>query len=417
MGAGGHAECTGDPLIVKALQHRSFLLLWSGMTISAVGDGMSLVVFVWLAFQLTHSSAAVAGVVIAYSAPVLVGGLATAAVLDRFSRRNVLLMDNLIRGAVFGCIAASGLTHHFALWQLTVGAATYGSLKMISLAGVPAMIPSLVPAELFGAANALESLGFQAAAVVGPALGGVALAVVGGFSAIAWDAATYFVFAACLVALGKQTEVKARRENPASGDLVPALRFITRAPAMIAVTIMFMCFNIMEGGLSVLLPSFTATTLGSGAVLYSGLLTIGAVASVVATVMVGSMAPPLRLGLSIAVCQILAGLSILGLLYRTVPFTIAAYAAIGLFAGPLTVWAQTLRMRIIPPTMRGRVFAILRTFMQATPPIGAGLVALTLPRGGLTVAIAMLGGIAAFPAVAALALRSLVHDRPDSIEG
>src|SRR5919199_587430 len=95
-----------------------------------------------------------------YTAPVAVGGLVAGSVLDRFDRRAVLLVDNLIRGAAF---AAVPLLYHagaLAQWHLYLVAALFALLKMLPLAGVPAMIPELVPTREHDSANALESIGY-----------------------------------------------------------------------------------------------------------------------------------------------------------------------------------------------------------------------------------------------------------------
>jgi hypothetical protein len=65
----------------------------------------------------------------------------------------------------------------------------------------------------------------------------------------------------------------------------------------------------------------------------------------------------------------------------------------------MTAWAQTLRMTAVRPDQRGRLFALLRTLMQATPPLGAGLAGATLPRG-LGVTVAAIAGVMSLPALA-----------------
>jgi len=67
----------------------------------------------------------------------------------------------------------------------------------------------------------------------------------------------------------------------------------------------------------------------------------------------------------------------------------AALVLLGLLSAPMTAWAQTLRMRVVPPDAHGRLFALLRTAMQATPPLGAGLAALLLPHGPVVTVLAV----------------------------
>jgi MFS family permease len=74
----------------ELLGNRPFAALWTGSTVSAIGDAMTWVALVWLVIEM-ESVRAVGGLVVAYTAPVIAGGLAMGALLDRFDRRRVLV--------------------------------------------------------------------------------------------------------------------------------------------------------------------------------------------------------------------------------------------------------------------------------------------------------------------------------------
>jgi hypothetical protein len=78
---------------------------------------------------------------------------------------------------------------------------------------------------------------------------------------------------------------------------------------------------------------------------------------------------------------------------------VAGLVGLGGCAAAMTTWAQTLRMAAAPPDVHGRLFALLRTLMQATPPLGAGLAALTL-RDGVTATVLAICALMALPALA-----------------
>lgn len=85
---------------------------------------------------------------------------------------------------------------------------------------------------------------------------------------------------------------------------------------------------------------------------------------------------------------------------RSTAVTVTALVALGMCAAPMTVWAQSLRMRLVPPEAHGRLFALLRTAMQTTSPAGAALAALLIGRG----TVAIVAAIAATIGVPALVL-------------
>jgi MFS family permease len=394
------------------LGHRNFRLLWSGMTLSALGDSMSLVALLWLVYQTTGSVQQLGWFVAAYTAPVALGGLVAGSVLDRLDRRAVLLADNLLRGAAFAIVPLLYHAHALALWHLYLVAALFALCKMLPLAGVPAMIPELVPPEELDSANALESIGYGVATLAGPAAAGVLLTHFNGASVVALDAATYFTFAALLWRMRLPTRHPRSGLAPAraGAGVRPALRFVIGQPVILATTVMFMLFNVGLGIILVLLPVYARTALtdgggASGFGVLSSALAGGELAGSAAAGMVASRWP---LGRAIAASQLAAGAFLLGL--AALPQLPGAVAFLGLSAfcsGPLTVWAQTLRMQLIPADLRGRVFGLLRTSMQATPPLGGIAASVLLAGPGLRQAVLTTALLIGVPGAVGLRLRSL----------
>lgn len=154
---------------LQVLRARRFRTLWLGATASSLGDGVSLLALIWLVYMTGGSATKLGWFVAAYSAPVIVGGPFVGAALDRFDRRLIMISDNLIRGIVVGLLPLLSYHHALRIWQLYGFAVVYGFLKMIPLAGVPTVIPDLVPPEDFDSANALESISYYLSAIAGPA--------------------------------------------------------------------------------------------------------------------------------------------------------------------------------------------------------------------------------------------------------
>src|SRR4051794_17685622 len=126
---------------VELLRRRDYALLWFGATISALGDGMSFVALVWLILERGGDAGTVGWLAAAYAAPVVVGGLAAGVILDRFDRRRVLAVDNLVRGAAIASVPIAAALGVLSTAQLFVVAGIYGLLYMTSIAGIPSMIP------------------------------------------------------------------------------------------------------------------------------------------------------------------------------------------------------------------------------------------------------------------------------------
>ncbi|WP_426513582.1 MFS transporter [Dactylosporangium sp. McL0621] len=379
----------------------AFRRVWIGATVSAAGDAASWVALVAYALGLAHGS--VATLAALYTAPVAVGGLVAGWALDRYDRRWLLVADSLLRAAVFGTVPLAAAWGGLTAIQLYLVAAVYGLLKMTSLAGFPALIPQLVPAGQLTAANALESVSFGVAGLVGAVGAGVAVATVGPGYVVAFDVLSYVIFALCLLGtrIGRRpTRAVAEPATAArpGGGLGPVLRLVVREPVLRDTTIMFALFNIGEGALLVVLPE-RAVEYGLGAGGYGYLVAAVTGGELLAALVL--LRRPWRPSLthSVVVASIVAAVTVLAVLAPSPGLAVVGLVGLGGCAAAMTTWAQTLRMAAAPAGVHGRLFALLRTLMQATPPLGAGLAALTLRHGVATTMLA----VCALMAVPALA--------------
>jgi MFS family permease len=371
-------------------RHDAFRWFWLGATASAVGDSMTRVALTWYVFDTTGSPEALGWLAVAYTAPVLVGGLAAGVLLDRFDRRTVLLADSVIRGLVVTLVPLLAATDSLQLWHVYAVAAVYGALMMLSLAGGPTVVPSLVQADQLATANALEMLSFTLSGVLGPLVAGVLIPRIGAPNVVLFDACSYFAFALALTRLPSLPPVRAGMHRLQSVSLRDSVKLLVRNRVLLATTLMFMAFNIGgNGALSVWLPLLAQQVLGGGPELYGLLLGAVALGEVVGSLAAGGVRVRVPLGALICCSQALSGAALLLLLlgWGEVGAAFTGLLLFGLTSAPLTAWAQTLRMDIIPGHLRGRTFALLRTLMQGTAPLGGVLAGLLIPVVGIPLVI------------------------------
>jgi MFS family permease len=404
---------------IQLLRQRDFALLWGGATISSVGDGMSFVALLWLLIERGGTPADVGWLAAIHTAPVIIGGLATGVILDMFDPRKVIAADNALRGLAMASVPIASALGILTTAHLFVVAAVYGLLFMTSAAGIPSLITRLIRREDLTTANAMESLSFSLSGLIGPGVAGLLIAIVGAPFVLAIDAVTYFIFVGCLLAMreggggadavdhaaaagapAKAADSAPASEPPASRGLGPAIRFIFSAPAIVAITLCYMSVNVAGGIVTVVIPLYVRDVLHGGSETFGLLLSVLTAGDLIGLLVVGAVNWRWPLGRSIAWALFTSGLVLL--LWLLQPPVIALGAILfvwGSLSSSLTPWAQTIRMRLIPPEMRGRVFALLRTSMQSTRPIGAVVAGLLLTNGDLTVAIvamALLFGVPGF---------------------
>ncbi len=405
---------------LRLLRQRDFGLLWGGATISALGDGMSLVALIWLLLERGGTAADVGWLAAIYTAPVIIGGLATGPILDAFDPRKVIAADNAIRGLTMASVPIAAALGVLTTAHIFVVAAVYGLLFMTSAAGIPSLVTRLIHGDDdLTTANAMESLSFGLSGLIGPGVAGVLIAINGAPFVLAIDAVTYFVFVACLLLMregGRGAAVLASEgaddttepAASASRGLGPAVRFIFSAPAIVAITLFYMSVNIAGGIVTVVIPLYVRDVLHGGSETFGLLLSVLTAGDLLGLLVVGAMSWRWPLGRSIAWALFTSGL--VSLLWLLQPPFIALGAILFVWAAlssSLTPWAQTIRMRLIPPEMRGRVFALLRTSMQSTRPIGAVAAGFLVGHGDLTIAIAAIGLLFAVPGLIGIWLPAL----------
>jgi MFS family permease len=386
------------------LRERDFALLWGGATTSALGDGMSFVAILWLLIERGGSPTDVGLLAAVHTAPVIIGGIATGPILDAFDPRRVVAADNALRGLAMASIPIAAAMDSLTTAHLFVVAAIYGLLFMTSAAGIPSLITRLVRGDQLTTANAMESLSFSLSGLIGPGLAGLLIAFVGAPFVIAVDALTYFVFVGCLLAMrrgGRQAAPQTADGEAApatSRGLGPPIRFILSSAPIVAITLFYMSVNIAGGIVTVVIPLYVRDVLLAGPETFGLLLSVLTAGDLLGLIVVGAVNWRWPLGRSIAWALLTSGLVIL--LWLLQPPVVALGAILfvwGALSSSLTPWAQTIRMRLIPPEMRGRVFALLRTAMQSTRPIGAIAAGFLVARGDLTVAILAVGVLFAVP--------------------
>ncbi len=160
--------------------------------------------------------------------------------------------------------------------------------------------------------------------------------------------------------------------------------------------------------MSVWLPILADQMPGGGAALFGVLLGAQAAGEVVSSLLAGGLVLRMALGTRICIAQLLSGIVLALVLVSREPWMIAlGLLLFGFCSAPLTIWAQTLRMQIIPPMLRGRTFALLRMLMQSGRPLGGALAGTLLPLVGISAAIGVSALLAGIPGLAGLGVGQL----------
>lgn len=388
---------------VKILSNRDFALFWSGFTVSNIGDNLSCVALVWLVYDATGSSEKVGLFLFLYSAPAVLGGLVAGALLDRFDRRRLVILDNALRAAAFAAVSLLSWAGHLRIWHLAVLAVTYGSLTTLTLAGGPTLVPSLVPRQQLATANAFETIGFGIGEIVGRSLAAVLLTAVSASAILLLDSASYLIFVACLLRMRPGGGGARLPPAPVVKSLVEGFSFLTHTRILPWTTLGLLVVNLGAGSLGVLVPAVAETVPEGGARLFGLLMLNLSAGQLCGSLLAGAWSPRVPLGRALAMALVFAGIAFATLRAARVPTQVAASLFFfGVALALVNVWVQVLRMRAIPPALLGRLFGIIRTSIRATLPLSVAVAGFLAPRLGLQSTVVLMATCVAVPGLVAL---------------
>jgi MFS family permease len=344
--------------LLGPLRHRDFRRLWSGMTLSLVGDGAFLVAMTWQVYILSNAPTALSFVGIAMSVPTIVLLLVGGAVSDRVDRRRVMVAADLVRAGAVGLLALLTLTGGVALWHVVALCAIYGAATAFFNPAFDAIVPDVLPAAELAQANALDQLVRPIAfRLAGPALGGWLVASIGAGSAFALDAATFLVSAAAVSSLRYRRSDDARSAASIVQEVREGFAFV-RAHTWLWGTLVSAAFAYMAfmGPTEVLLPYLVKNDLGGSASDLGLVFAAGGLGAILSAVMCGARGLPRRDITCMYLFWTAATLSIAGygLARASWQLMVACFMFNVLETAGTIIWA-TAKQRHVPPNLLGRV--------------------------------------------------------------
>ncbi len=390
--------------LLAPLRHRDFRVLWMGMAISLVGDGIFLIAIAWEAYALWNAPAALSIVGIGMTVPtvafLLVGGVLS----DRHDRRLLMLWSDVLRAGAVGCLAVLVFTGSLQLWQLVALVALYGCGTAFFTPAFEAIVPDLLPKNDLAAANSLDQLVRPIALrLLGPLLGG-ALVAVGAGLAFAVDAASFGASAVAVLML-RPRRVTSTHESPGAA-MREGFAFIRRRiwlwGTLVAAAAAYLVFL---GPSEVLLPYMVKNELHASARDLGLVFAAGGAGAIGAAVLMGQRGHPRRDVTVMYATWTLATLAIAGYGIATAAWQLMLACLVfnALETAGTIVWA-TIKQRHVPSRMLGRVSSLDWMISIGLLPISFALTAPVASVIGVRATLVGAGLIGAAITLAALFL-------------
>ena len=380
---------TTSPTALPESLGAGFWRLWTSSSLSNLADGLFKVALPLVALMVTRSPALIAGVTTAFTLPWLVGALPAGALVDRLDRRRVMLCANSARALILALLAVVMATDAASIWVIYAVAAGAGFAEVFYDTAAQSILPQVVSRRQLTRANGrLYAAELTANEFIGPPMGGL-LVTIGAVVAFLAPAGLWLLAAGVLLLLQGTFRVSRETGTDMRTDIVEGLRFLWHNTVLRTLTVMTGVFNLASSATMAILVVYAVgatSTLGLTATQYGLLLTATAAGSVAGTLVAGTIER--RLGRSRAMVAGLAAavLFICSPVLSANPIVIASGFFIG--GAGIVLWnviAVSLRQRITPDAVLGRVTGAHRLFAWGSKPLGAALGGLLAQAFGLEI--------------------------------
>jgi len=355
----------------SAMRHRNFQLYFGGQLISNIGTWMQVIAQGWVVYQLGHSELTLGLVAFASAIPILIitpwGGV----FVDRVSRRNLLMLTQASSMLLAFVLAALSFTGVIQEWHVIVLAALLGVVNAFDAPARQAFVPDMVGKDDLPNAIALNSMMFNSARVIGPALAGILLGIIGAAWCFTLNGISFLAVLIGLWAMRLQTsEVN---HNPASPwkQLISGVQYTAHNREMSALILLALVFSFFGISYSTLLPAFVEKVLHQGATAYGWVNAASGFGAVSGAFLLVHRVSKGRRGQLLVLTNIAFPLILIAFSF-TFLYPLALVLAYGLGIGFMVLFTtiNTLLQTRVEDSFRGRVMGLYILTSFAFAPFG-----------------------------------------------
>ncbi|MGH7803230.1 MAG: MFS transporter [Candidatus Binatia bacterium] len=383
--------------MLAAFASRDYAIFWLGAFVSNIGTWMQSTALGWLIYERTQSSSWLGAVSLCGSTPILLLGLVGGAIADRVEQRRILVATQLVAGAFVFLLALLTASGRLEIWHVLFFSFALGAANAIYVPAIHAAIPSFVPADRLLTAISLNSVNFNLARIVGPALAGAAYARIGPTGCFGLNAASFAVMAAAVTLLRIPPRA-ALAPQSLRRDLFDGLAYARRERAIRSMLILAAAVSFFGFPYIILMPAVARDVLGLGPQGLGVLLAaigLGAVIGGLGLASIAATASP-RVAIGAAVAFALALIAFTTM--QTGTSAAIALVAVGLFQIVCIASLNTTLQTAVANEMRGRVMSMVSVSLFGISPLGAAVLGPVADWTGVRTVIA--GGALAVMAVA-----------------
>jgi len=377
--------------VFKGFQYRDFRIMWIGACTSSVGTWMQSVAQNWLVFQLSGSSFFLGLDNFLGNIPIVLFSLVGGVLADRIERRKILLGSQFVQltcAFLLAALFALGVVH---VWHILILSFIVGTAQSFGGPAYLALIPTLVKTEDLPNAIALNSIQFNLARVIGPMLGGLALAYWGATWCFSMNGVSFIAVIISLLIIRPHFTPQRGTESVLE-SMQRGFSFIRKQPAMESLIFLAFSMTLLAFPLIVFLPVFARDVFQGGPKLYTLFLVCSGGGSVCGALIVAGLGKFRHQGRAAMLMLIALGALVTGFALSTwlVLSCIIVFLAGGVLLAVFASISSLVQM-ITTDQMRGRVMSVYNVAFRGGMPVGSLLVGALVKQFTAPVVLAING--------------------------
>jgi len=357
--------------IPPALKHRRFFYLWLGQLISVAGTQMQIWAIFWHIRTLTDQPIAISGVGLVRILPVIFFSLVSGAVADSYNRRTIIFITQSSAAVLALTLGLLTLSGHITIWYIYLLIAIQAIVMSFDGPARAALIPNLVPTEDLANAFSLNSIAFQAGAVIGPALSGFVIAASSLAAVYIVNAISYIAVILALILIGNVPQKSQTHANGVSLlSIREGIRFIISKPIIFSSMILDFIATFFASA-NTLMPFVANDVLHVNVIAYGWLSAAQSVGAVIVGVVISQVHQLRKQGSLFLGAVFIFGMATV-IFGAATSFAVAwiALAITGAADGVSTIIRNTIRQLETPDEIRGRMTSINQIFFNGGPQLG-----------------------------------------------
>src|ERR1700686_1685159 len=274
--------------VFKAFQYRDFRLMWICACTSSIGTWMQIVAQGWLIYRLSHSGFLLALDQFLGGLPIFLFSLIGGVVADRMERRKILLGSQYVQMATAGILTILVATGRVHVWHILCLSFISGFAQAFGGPAYQALIPTLVEKEDMPNAIALNSIQFNVAVMVGPALAGQALAKLGEKWCFGLNALSFLAPIISLSIISARF-LPAKTAETMFSSLKQGIKFVRKQGSMEALILLAFCMTALSMPMRTYIPVFVKDIFHRGPETFGNLLSAMGIGSICGSLTVAGM--------------------------------------------------------------------------------------------------------------------------------